>query len=89
MTAYLPGPLYMAEASVMMTFALYVMLKKSTDWLDSSRIANLTFLSQNSLFCNTLVVAHVVVKTMLYFAKQAVNTPLYYKWYNHALCNIV
>ena len=44
MTAYLPGPLYIAEASVMMTFALYVMLKKSTDWLESSRIADLTFL---------------------------------------------
>ena len=73
----------------MMTFALYVMLKKSTDWLDSSRIADLTSLSQNSLFCNTVVVAHVVVKAMLYFAKQVVNTPLYYKWYNHDLCNIV
>ena len=73
----------------MMTFALYVMLKKSTDWLDSSRIADLTFLSLNSLFCNTLLVAHVVVKTVWYFAKQATNTTLYYKWYNHALCNIV
>ena len=73
----------------MMTFALYVMLKKSTDWLDSSRIADLTFLSLNSLFCNTLLVAHVVVKAVWYFAKQVVNTPLYYRWYNLALCNIV
>ena len=28
MTAYLPWPLYIAEASVMMTLAPYVMLKK-------------------------------------------------------------
>ena len=64
-------------------------LRKSTDWLDSSRIADLNFLSQNGLFCNTLVVPHVVVKTVWCFAKQAVNTPLYYRWYHPALCNIV
>ena len=64
-------------------------LSKSTDWLDSSRIADLNFLSQNGLFCNTLAVPHVVVKVVWSFAKQAVNTPLYYKWYNPALCNIV
>ena len=61
-------------------------LRKSTDWLDSSRIADLNFLSQNGLFCNTLVVSHVVVKVVWCFAKKAVNTPLYYKWYNPALC---
>ena len=44
-------------------------LRKSTDWLDSSRIADLNFLSQNGLFCNTLVVPHVVVKVMWCFAK--------------------
>ena len=64
-------------------------LRKSTDWQDSNRIANLNFLSQNGLFCNTLVVPHVVVKAVWSFAKQAVNTPLYYRWYNPALCNIV
>ena len=64
-------------------------LRKSTDWLDSNRIADLNFLSQNGLFCNTLVVPHVVVKVVWCFAKQAVNTPLYYRWYNPALCNIV
>ena len=61
-------------------------LRKSTDWLDSSRIADLNFLSQNGLFCNTLVVPHVVVKVVWCFAKQAMNTPLYYRWYNPALC---
>ena len=64
-------------------------LRKGTNWLDSSRIANLNFLSQNGLFCNTLFVPHVVVKAVWYFAKQVVNTPLYYRWYNLALCNIV
>ncbi|XP_065623984.1 uncharacterized protein LOC136065143 [Quercus suber] len=60
-------------------------LRKSTDWLDSSRIADLNFLSQNGVFCNTLVVPHVVVKAVWCFAKQAVNTPLYYRWFNPAL----
>ena len=64
-------------------------LRKRIDWLDSSRIANLNFLSQNGLFCNTLVVPHVVVKVVWCFAKQAVNTPLCYRWYNPALCNHV
>ena len=64
-------------------------LRKSTNWLDSSRIADLNFLSQNGLFCNTLVVPHVVVKTVWCFAKQAVNTLLYFRWYHPALCNIV
>ena len=64
-------------------------LRKSTDWQDSSRIAVLNFLSQNGLFCNTLVVPYVVVKAMWFFAKQVVNTPLYYRWHNPALCNII
>ena len=64
-------------------------LRKSINRLDSSRIVDLTFLSQNGLFCNTLFVPHVVVKAVWYFAKQVVNTPLYYRWYNLALCNIV
>ena len=39
-------------------------LRKSADWLDSSRIADLNSLSQHGLFCNTLVVSHVVVKAV-------------------------
>ena len=39
-------------------------LRKRADWLDSSRIANLNFLSQHGLFCTTLVVSHVVVKAV-------------------------
>ena len=64
-------------------------LRKSTDWLDSSKIAYLNFPSQNGLFCNTIVVPRVVVKAMWCFAKQAMNTPLYYRWYNPALYNHV
>ena len=45
-------------------------LRKSIDWFDSSRIADLNFLSQNGLFCNTLVVPHVVVKAVWYFANR-------------------
>ena len=63
--------------------------RKSANWLDSSRIADLNFLSQHGLFCNTLVVPHVVVKTMWCFAKQAINTPLYHRWYNPTLYNHV
>ena len=63
--------------------------RKSTNWLDNSRIANLNFLSQHGLFCNTLVVPHAVVKTMWCFAKQAINTPLYHRWYNPTLYNHV
>ena len=64
-------------------------LRKISDWLDSNRITDLNFLSQHGLFCNILVVPHVVVKAMWCFTKQAVNTTLYYKWYNPTLCNHV
>ena len=64
-------------------------LRKRADWLDSSRIANLNFLSQHGLFCTTLVVSHVVVKAVWCFAKQAINRPLYHRWYNPALYNHV
>ena len=64
-------------------------LRKSADWLDSKRIADLNFLSQHGLFCNTLVVPRVVVKVVWCFAKQAVNRPLYHKWYNLTLYNHV
>ena len=64
-------------------------LRKRADWLDSSRIANLNFLSQHGLFCTTLVVSHVVVKAVWCFAKQAINRPLYHRWYNFALYNHV
>ena len=64
-------------------------LRKSTNWLDNSRIANLNFLSQHGLFCNTLVVPHAVVKTMWCFAKQAINTPLYHRCYNPTIYNNV
>ena len=63
--------------------------RKSTDWLDSHRIADLNFLSQLGLFCNTLVVPHIVVKVVWCSAKQAINRPLYHRWYNSALYNHV
>ena len=64
-------------------------LRKCTDWLDSNRIDDLNFLSQHGLFCNTLVIPHVVVKVVWCFAKQAVNSPLYHRWYNPTLYNHV
>ena len=63
--------------------------RKSTNWLDSHRIADLNFLSQLGLFCNTLVVLHIVVKVVWCSAKQAINRPLYHRWYNSALYNHV
>ena len=64
-------------------------LRKSAHWLDSSRIADLNFLSQHGLFCNTLVVPHVVIKVVWCFAKQANNRLLYHRWHNLALYNHV
>ena len=46
-------------------------------------------LAPYGLFCNTLVVPHVVVKVVWCFAKQAVNRPLCHRWYNPALYNHV
>ena len=63
--------------------------RKSTDWLDRHRIADLNFLSQLGLFCNTVVVPHIVVKVVWCSAKQAINRPLYHRWYNSALYNHV
>ena len=36
-------------------------LRKSSNWLDSNRITDLNFLSQHGLFCNILVIPHVVL----------------------------
>ena len=46
-------------------------------------------LAPYGLFCNTLVVPHVVVKAVWCFAKQVVNRPLCHRWYNPALYNHV
>ena len=36
--------------------------KRSTDWLDKTRLADLNALAQSGLFCKMLFVPHIIVK---------------------------
>ena len=36
--------------------------KKASDWLDNTRIADLSFLTQNGIYCDMILVPHLVVK---------------------------
>uniref|UniRef100_A0A7N2MKQ3 Uncharacterized protein n=1 Tax=Quercus lobata TaxID=97700 RepID=A0A7N2MKQ3_QUELO len=58
--------------------------KRSTDWLDNTRLADLNILAQSRLFCNMLFVPHIKVKHVWYVAKRATQVPLNYCWYNPA-----
>ena len=43
----------------------------ATDWLDSVRLANFSFLKQNDLFCDVFWIPHVIVKDLFFVAKVA------------------
>ena len=50
----------------------------ATDWLDSVRLANFSFLKQNDLFCDVFWIPHVIVKDLFFVAKVATRVPLNY-----------
>ena len=58
--------------------------KRSIDWLDNTRLADVNILAQSGLFCNMLFVPHIVVKHVWYVAKRATQVPLNNCWYNTA-----
>ena len=58
--------------------------KRSTDWLDNTRLADLNTLTQSGLFCNMFFVPHIIVKHFWSIAKIATQVPLNYCWYNPA-----
>ena len=52
--------------------------ESATDWLDSVRLANFSFLKQNDLFCDVFWIPHVIVKDLFSVAKVATRVPLNY-----------
>ena len=59
--------------------------KKTPDWLQQTRLADLNFLNQNGLRCNMLLVPHLIVKSVWSVAKLACLMPMNYCWFNPAL----
>ncbi|KAF3962232.1 hypothetical protein CMV_013230 [Castanea mollissima] len=48
------------------------------DWMDSTRLADYCFLTQNGLFCDVFWVPHVIVKDIWFVAKVATQMPQHY-----------
>ena len=59
--------------------------KRTPDWLQQTRLADLNFLNQNGLCCNMFLVPHLTVKSVWTVAKLASQMPMNYCWYNPAL----
>ena len=55
-------------------------MKTASDWLDSTRLANLSFLSTSGFHCDMLCVPHVVVKESWTVAKLATREPIHFCW---------
>ena len=59
--------------------------KKAPDWLDSSRMANLIFLTQHGLSYNMILIPYLVVKEVWSIAKLATRVPMNQCWFSPAL----
>ena len=59
--------------------------KKAPDWLDSSRMADLIFLTQCGLSYNMIFVPHLVVKEVWSGAKLVTHVPMNQCWFSPAL----
>ena len=53
-------------------------MKKASDRLDGTRLADLRFLTQNGFHCDVFWVPHVVVKELLSVAKVATRVPMHH-----------
>ena len=59
--------------------------KKAPDWLHSSRMADLIFLTQHGISYNMILVLHLVVKEVWSVAKLATRVPVNQCWFSLAL----
>ena len=57
-------------------------MKTASDWLDSTRLADLSFLSTSGFHCDMLCVPHVVVKESWSVAKLATREPIHFCWFS-------
>ena len=59
--------------------------KKAPDWLHSSSMADLIFLTQHGISYNMILVLHLVVKEVWSVAKLATRVPVNQCWFSLAL----
>ena len=64
--------------NLMQTFKM----KTTSDWLDSTRLADLSFLSQSGFHCDVICVPHAVVKESWSVAKLATYVPIHFCWFS-------
>ena len=64
--------------SLLQTFKM----KKASDRLDGTRLADLRFLTQNGFHCDVFWVPHVVVKELWSVAKLATRVPIHHCWFS-------
>ena len=57
-------------------------IKTASDWHDSSRLADLNFLSTSGFHCDMFCVPHVVVKESWSVAKLATREPIRFCWFS-------
>ena len=64
--------------NLMQTFKM----KTTSDWLDNTRLADLSFLSQSGFHCDVICVPHAVVKESWSVAKLATYVPIHFCWFS-------
>ena len=64
--------------NLMQTFKM----KTTSDWLDSTRLADLSFLSQSGFHCDVICVPHAVVKESWSVAKLTTYVPIQFCWFS-------
>ena len=52
------------------------------DWLDSTRLADRSFLSNSGFHCDVFCVPHVVVNESWSVAKLATRVPIHFCWFS-------
>ena len=57
-------------------------IKTASDWHDSTRLADLNFLSTSGFHCDMFCVPHVVVKEFWSVAKLATSEPIRFCWFS-------
>ena len=57
-------------------------IKTASDWHDSTRLADLNFLSTSGFHCHMVCVPHMVVKESWSLAKLATRVPIHFCWFS-------
>ena len=64
-------------------------MKAALDWHDSTRLADLNFLSTSGFHCHMICVPHIVVKESWFVAKVATRVPIHFCCFSPSATGVV